>query len=295
MKPSNSFSRVIFISSVALCIPISIFIEVTIAPNLQSDHIGVLFNVKVCPENHQRRVRDYRNANWPLYENMLSQELAEIQHETLQEIDDACRRFSEAIVKAHDAAVPLKVKNGDEKILSRASIQLIRQKNMIFRRWLRMRDNVPLKTTYASLVKQSKKMVKKSVFEDRNRCWAQYINKCEKSSKTFWAITRRIRRGRSGVPALMVNDEAVGDSQTKANEFANIFVAAHTSFNGLQNQFDCVTEERHSEVLANLADGLPDFTETTYRGIQCSSQSSIWFSYVSFGCSASNAAGRDHC
>lgn len=236
-------------------------IVVSTIPNLQSDHIGVWFEVSVCPLKYQRRVRDYKNANWPMYERMLSQEIVDIHHETPQEIDDACRRFSEAIVKAHDAAVPLKLKNDDGEILSRTSLQLIRQKNMIVRRWLRMRADDPLKATYASLVKQIKKVVKRSVYEDRNKCWARYMHKCEKSPRKFWAVTRRIRRGKAGIPSLIVNDRSVNDSQSKANEFAKLFAAAHTLFNAPQNEFDRITEARHAEILTIVVDGPADFTD----------------------------------
>lgn len=228
---------------------------------LQSDHAGVVYTITGRPHKVTKQKRMYQSANWPIFERVVSEELGNLQHETPEQIDVACSRFSEAIIKAHDVAVPLmRVKNADE-ILAPATLQLIREKNRLTRRAQRLLDDNPLKTMYKSLLKQVKHLVKQSVNKDRNQRWAQHIRNSEKSPTKFWAVTRRIRRGRAGVPPIKVNNEMIVDNQRKANEFAKMFAAAHALFVRPQNQFDKATEKRHLEVLDTMANGPAEFID----------------------------------
>lgn len=170
--------------------------EVVAEDELSSDHCPItcsVVNGNTLP-NPPTRKFNYKRADWDNYPSIVERRIDAIGAiESKEDVDAIMAEFSNILIEAAlAAAIPTVVISEPQVKLSANTIEAIKTRNMVRRRWQRA-SATGEKSALKSLLNQWNNIIKDLCAQDRNSRWQSRMESLSTGSKKFWNITKSIR------------------------------------------------------------------------------------------------------
>jgi hypothetical protein len=197
---------------------------------LSSDHLPVTFKVAIDTQREvpEHFVFQYKNADWNHFRQILdlnfdlSFSLDRIQSNN--DIDLMVQNFTNCLLEARNATVPLVQPNRFNLTLTPEIKALIGQKNTLRRRVQRT-HNTDDKREYETL----NRLVIDVCDTLRNNVFGNKMQTLRPGHKSLWNFTKIIKNKGRTVPALKINHEILITDPEKANAIAAKFHQSHVN------------------------------------------------------------------
>ena len=195
---------------------VSFELETVVA--LSSDHNPVLMRLGDEVMSIQPLPRyNYRKTDWRRYQTVLADKVETTTITTTVELDAAVEKLTAAILAARDASTPLATKSRCSIFDLPPSIVLaIKEKNRYRRLWQRHRTP-DLKMHYKQLEKRTHQLV----LQHRAEKWEDAVSQLEPSSKSLWAMSRRLTRKTVHCPPIQGQTHLACSPRDKAEALAD--------------------------------------------------------------------------
>jgi exonuclease III len=197
-------------------INLSFELETVVA--LSSDHNPVIMRLGDEAVSIQPVPRfNYRKTDWRQFQTVLAPNIETAPITTTAELDDAVEKLTAAILVAREASTPLADKSRCSIFDFPPSLQIaIREKNRMRRLWQRHRT-LDLKMQYKHLEKRTHQLV----LQHRAEKWEDAVSQLEPSSKSLWAMSRRLTKKTVHCPPIQGRHHLACSPRDKAEALAD--------------------------------------------------------------------------
>lgn len=189
-----------------------------------SDHSIIQFSVNIQPIHTKRKVkrRNFKNADWSLFRQLLSSSYIPTQIATSDNVDLAWDQFISTINSALDKVAPYNIVSRRNFVSSSKVRTALRRKRRLFKKFIEERSVQSL-VAYA----KSAAIVESATMSDVNQREAVIVN--SKNPKAFWSYVNRRLCKQTSVKHVYANDSEVTDPERIANIFNNYFASIFAS------------------------------------------------------------------
>lgn len=192
--------------------------ELETVVELSSDHNPVIMRLgDECDAIQPVTRYNYRKTDWLMFQTELANQVDTSPITTPAELDDAVSHLTTAILAARDSSTPLCEKNRCSIFDLPPGIQIaIREKNRARRQWQKHRTP-DMKLRYKDLEKRTQQLVMKH----RGEKWEDAVSQLEPSSKSLWAMTRRLTKKKQHCPPIQGRNHLACSPRDKAEALAD--------------------------------------------------------------------------
>lgn len=191
---------------------------------LSSDHLPVLLRVGGDAERGQRRTRkDYHRVNWVVFQRKVDSRVdAEVQLDTVEDIDLAVENLQAAIVAAESECVP-RVQIVSSQLQFDPELRSIMRARNVFRRQFQRTGDLSKKSQANYLTK----IIALRVQEMRNDRFERDVRRMDPFSRPFWKVAKILKSKPQQIPPLKCDENLLVSPLEKANAIASSFSKNH--------------------------------------------------------------------
>lgn len=196
---------------------------------LSSDHLGVSFTIftedkfKSMPDEFSY---NYQMADWDRYRKIIhhhSRYLPSTTDDihTTNDVDVLINDFTELIKSARKKSIPTKTKSKQNLILTEETLQLIKVKNTLRKKWQLTRDPF-----YKSLINHYEREIKSQIKNLKNEMFQMKLSNIKPSHQAVWQIAKDIKNNNS-IPPLKSDNKLLITPLEKAEALGEVFYKNH--------------------------------------------------------------------
>ena len=197
---------------------VNLSFELNTVSALSSDHNPVIMRLGDVVESIQPVPRhNYRKTDWRQFQTLLADNVDPTPITSAAELDEAVEKWTAAIQAARDATTPLASKSRCSIFDFPPSLQIaIKEKNRLRRLWQHHRT-LDIKMQYKHLEKRTHQMVQ----QHRAEKWEDAVAQLEPSSKSLWAMSRRLTKKMVHCPPIQGRNHLACSPRDKAEALAD--------------------------------------------------------------------------